>query len=608
MEISEVVDFFEQTTPFCYLTSAEIAALAKQLHISYSRSGEVVSGESGRLMIVRTGRFTLSDYKREVLTQLQPGDTYGYQAILAGQPANHTINCEEDGLLYWLPAQAFNLQRSKNAHFDGYFQGLSHHTLHQFQEPQQSERITLKVMDLIERREVIIAPDASAQQAAEMMTENRVSSLLVKQNEQLLGIVTDRDLRSRVLAKAMPSSTPLHRIMTSSPYTIDKSAYLFEAVQLMSEHNIHHLPVLDGGRGYSMITLTDIVRAQQNHPLHLIGEIHRQQELKGLVTASERLPALLMQLEQQQVPAREAGRIITTITDALTKTLIKIAQRQLGEAPCTFSWLAFGSQARMDQSLNADQDNALLLERELTQAEAQYFKQLAELVCHGLDQCGIVLCPGNIMATNDALRLNLQEWKQKIDSLINRPDPQAILNSSIFFDMRGIAGYSPLSNELQQYITSCARGNQLFLYHMARTALQRTSPIGLFKQFILQDEGKGGAGVDLKKRGMSIITDVTRVYALDAGISENDTRKRLRRLQQIRAMDADRADDLLAAFEVFAQLRWQHHLRQLKAGKPIHNLIDPSRLHVLQRHQLKDAFAVVNEAQSRLQQKFCRSL
>src|SRR5690606_20560466 len=145
-------------------------------------------------------------------------------------------------------------------------------------------------------------------------------------------------------------------------------AFLYEAVQQMSQYNIHHLPVMEQGICYGMLSATDIMRSQQDHPVYLIGEIHRQASVDGLERCSQQLATLAITLHKQQVPAHEAGHVITTITDALTQRLIYLAQQQLGEAPCVFSWLAFGSQARMDQSLNADQDNALLREKEPTGA------------------------------------------------------------------------------------------------------------------------------------------------------------------------------------------------------------------------------------------------
>uniref|UniRef100_UPI0023574AA9 putative nucleotidyltransferase substrate binding domain-containing protein n=1 Tax=Rheinheimera sp. TaxID=1869214 RepID=UPI0023574AA9 len=304
----------------------------------------------------------------------------------------------------------------------------------------------------------------------------------------------------------------------------------------------------------------------------------------------------------------EAGHVITTITDALTQRLIYLAQQQLGEAPCVFSWLAFGSQARMDQSLNADQDNALLLEKEPNGAVADYFSALADFVCQGLARCGIPLCPGNIMATNPELRLSLKGWSGRFARWIATPTPEALLKASIFFDLRVIDGSKGLFNALQQDILQRTSEAPLFLYHLAQAALQRTAPLGLFKNFILEQDGKHKKGLDLKKRGISLLTDLARVYALSAGINDVNTRRRLQQLATQGVIDSKDSQNIIDAFDLLAQLRWEKHLQDLQQGHDVTNLLDPMDVSGLARHQLKDGFAVINEAQSRLKHRFCRDM
>ncbi|KKO44241.1 signal transduction protein [Arsukibacterium ikkense] len=608
MEIAEVTTFLAGTTPFEQLSSQELARLAGHISVYYCQRGETVQLNTERLMIIRTGIFALYSDQQTLLTKLEEGDFYGYQLLLTGLTDNDNLVCEEDGLLYWLTAEGFHQLRYQYKNIDIFFQRLFGRRLHQYKAQQNNSRFTLKISDIVHAHKIAISGDQSVQQAASLMTEKRVSSLLVEQDEQLIGIITDRDLRSRVLAANLAAQTPVQQVMTPKPYTIDKHAYLFEAVQLMSRHNIHHLPVLDKQQSYSMITATDIIRSQQDHPVYLIGEIHRQTSIDGLEHCASQISGLALTLGKQQVPAHEAGHIITTITDALTQRLIKLAQIQLGPAPCVFSWLAFGSQGRMDQSLNADQDNALLLEKEPVGEIADYFAALAEFVCQGLARCGIILCPGNIMASNSALRLSLKGWSGQFARWVNSPTPEALLKSSIFFDLRVIEGSKGLFNALQQDILAKTHENALFLYHLAQTTLQRTAPLSFLRNFILEHDGKQKKGLDLKKRGISLITDIVRVYALSAGISEVNTRQRLVQLAAKGVMDSKDTQNLSDAFDVLAQLRWDKHQHDLLQGRDVSNLLDPNVLSGLQRHQLKDSLTVINDAQSSLKHRFCREL
>jgi CBS domain-containing protein len=606
MEVTEVSKFLARTTPFDQLDSAQLAELALQLSVYYCQAGENVEIAHERLLIIRTGIFALYSDQQQLLTKLEEGDFYGYQLLLTGLADNDQLVCEEDGLLFWLPADAFHQLRYQYKNIDIFFQRLFGRRLHQYKE-QQSSRFTLKVSDIVQARKVSISGEHSVQQAAQLMTEKRVSSLLVEQDERLTGILTDRDLRTRVLAANLPATTPVQQVMTPKPHTIDKHAYLFEAVQLMSRFNIHHLPVLEQGLSFSMITATDIIRSQQDHPVYLIGEIHRQASIDGLEQCALQINNLALVMGKQQVPAHEAGHIITTITDALTQRLIKLAQQELGPAPCVFSWLCFGSQARMDQSINADQDNALLLEKEPNGIVGDYFAKLADFVCQGLARCGIKLCPGNIMASNPELRMSLKGWSGKFAKWISSPSPDAILKASIFFDMRVVEGSKGLFNALQQDIL--ARTNHaLFLMQLTQTSLQRTAPLSFLRNFILEHDGKQKKGLDLKKRGISLITDIVRVYALANGITEVNTRQRLQQLAAIGVIDSKESQNLSDAFDVLAQLRWDKHLHDIAQGHDASNLLDPAVLSGLQRHQLKDSFAVINNAQSSVKHRFCKEM
>uniref|UniRef100_A0A486XHW5 Predicted signal-transduction protein containing cAMP-binding and CBS domains n=1 Tax=Rheinheimera sp. BAL341 TaxID=1708203 RepID=A0A486XHW5_9GAMM len=608
MEIADVTKFLADITPFNQLDASALQQLSAGIKVYYFQAQDNVAISSDRLMIIRTGVFTLYSDQQQLLTKLQSGDFYGYQQLLTGLTDNDTLVCEEDGLVYWLAAENFHHCRYQYKNIDIFFQRLFSRRLHQYREQQQSSRFTLKISDIVQQRKIAIRPEQSVQQAAKLMSDARVSSLLVEEQDKLVGILTDRDLRNRVLAHGLPASTQISHVMTRQPQSIDRHAYVYEAVQLMSQHNIHHLPVTENDICWAMLTATDIIRSQQDHPVYLIGEIHRQTTVDGLERCSQHITALAMTLSKQQVPAHEAGHIITTITDAMTQRLIYLAQQQLGEPPCVFSWLAFGSQARMDQSLNADQDNALLLEKEPVGQVGEYFSALAEFVCQGLAQCGVTLCPGNIMATNAELRLSLKGWSGRFARWIATPTPDALLKASIFFDLRVIEGSKGLFNALQEDILQRTSQAPLFLYHLAQAALQRTAPLGFFKNFILEPDGKHKKGLDLKKRGITLVTDLVRVHALAAGIHQVNTRQRLQQLVAQGAIDHKDSQNILDAFDLLAQLRWEKHQQDVQQGHDVTNMLDPLEISGLARHQLKDSFAVINDAQSSLKHRFCRDM
>ncbi len=601
MQIQEVVQFLTQVPPFAELPAADLSALSQQISIYYAVQSEQLPF-AHQLVLVRTGLFLMQ--QQQQLHPLQSGDCWGYRQLLTQQDQHEQLHCQEDGLIYLIPQTVFEQYQHQFKNFALYFQRLLGRALHLHQ---QSATDHQRVGDLCARAIISMPGDATIQQAAQLMTQQRISSVLVMDGHQLSGILTDRDLRSRVLAAGKPAQTAIAEVMTRNPYRISADAFAFEALQLMSQHNIHHLPVEQAGIVTGVLTTSDLVRSTQEHPLFLISHIHRQHDSAGLIACQHAILELSRQLGQQQLPSAEISQILATLYDALAQSWLKLAQQHLGPAPCAFSWLCFGSQARQDMLLSADQDNALLLEKEPVGDIETYFSALARFVCDGLASSGQVLCPGNVMATNEKLRLSLAGWSARFAGMIHTPTPQALLDSTIYFDARVVAGSQALFSALQSDILA-ASNQQLFIWQLAKNALSHQPPLGFFKHFILEQDGAKRRGLDLKKRGIALIHDLVRVHALAHGIRAINTPARLKALVSDQVITAAEGRDLTAAFELLHQLRWQLQYAALQQGGSYSNLQDPSQLNVLQRHQLKDAFAVISQHQQILAQRYCREL
>ncbi|WP_348734765.1 putative nucleotidyltransferase substrate binding domain-containing protein [Rheinheimera texasensis] len=601
MQIQDVVQFLTQVPPFADLPAADLTALSQQITVYYAVQSEQLPF-TNQLVLVRTGLFLMQ--QQQQLYPLQSGDCWGYRQLLAQQDQNEQLHCQEDGLVYLIPQPVFVQYQQQFKNFALYFQRLLGRSLHLHQQSATDNR---RVGDLCALQVISIQSQATIQQAAQLMTQQRISSLLVIDEQQLTGILTDRDLRSKVLAQGKSALTPVAEVMTRNPYRIHADAFAFEALQLMSQHNIHHLPVERSGVVSGVLTTSDLVRSTQEHPLFLISHIHRQHDSAGLSACAQAIHELSRQLGQQQLPSTEISQILSTLYDALAQSWLKLAQQHLGPAPCAFSWLCFGSQARQDMLLSADQDNALLLEKEPVGDIGRYFSALARFVCDGLASSGQILCPGNVMATNEKLCLSLAGWSARFAGMIQTPTPQALLDSTIYFDARVVAGSQALFNALQSDILNASH-QQLFIWQLAKNALAHQPPLGFFKHFILEQDGAKRRGLDLKKRGIALIHDLVRVHALAHGIHAVNTPARLSALVSQQVLTDCQARDLTAAFALLHQLRWQLQYAALAQGGSFSNLQDPAELNVLQRHQLKDAFAVISQHQQIVAQRYCREL
>ncbi len=465
--------------------------------------------------------------------------------------------------------------------------------------------VATPVRALLRREPITLAPSASIREAAEVMQAHRVSSMLLVEQDHLFGIVTDRDLRNRVIAAGLATDQPIADIATVAPLTIELRATAFEALVLMARNNVHHVPVMDGTRVVGMLTITDLTEYNSTSAVFLAGEIYKQASVEGLQRVSTRIRGLQRNLAAADATAFASGQVITAITDALTTRLLQLAEARFGPPPVDYAWVAAGSQARSEQTAKSDQDNCMILADAYEPARhGEYFEALARFVCDGLDACGYVYCPGEMMAMTDTWRQPLRSWKQLFRQWIHEPEPMALMLTSVFFDLRHVYGSTTLVDELRQDFLKRSKGNGIFLAYMVGNALSRQPPLNVFGNLTTARKGEHRGTVDLKHLGIVPIVDLARVYALAGGHDEVNTYDRLEVASQSGEVSADSARDLRDALEFLAVVRIRHQVRQIDADQPADNFLAPKELSNFERTQLKDAFAVVRTLQNVLGQRY----
>ncbi|MBU0604309.1 MAG: CBS domain-containing protein [Gammaproteobacteria bacterium] len=465
--------------------------------------------------------------------------------------------------------------------------------------------MTMPVRALIRRAPITLAPSTSIRDAAEKMCEQRVSSVLIVESGRLFGLVTDRDLRNRALARGIDISRPVIDIATVAPLTMDVRKPAFDALLLMARHNIHHVPVMDGDTVVGMITATDLTEQHSTSAVYLAGDIYKQDTVDGLAAGAARVRALQQNLAAAGASAYSTGHIITAITDAITCRLLQLAEARFGPAPIDYVWVAAGSQARSEQTAKSDQDNCLILDDSYDAARhGEYFKSLSTLVCDGLDACGYIHCPGDMMAMTDQWRQPRSRWAQYFRNWTEEPEPKALMLTCVFFDLRAIYGKTSLLEDLRRDVLARTRDNRIFLAYMVSNALSHQPPLGLFRTLSTIRSGEHRGRIDLKHNGIVPIVDLARVYALAGGHDAVNTHDRLASAADSKEISEQSARDLRDALEFIAALRIQHQARQLGAGQDADNFLRPDELSNFERSQLKDAFTVVQTLQSVLGQRY----
>ena len=316
------------------------------------------------------------------------------------------------------------------------------------------------------------------------------------------------------------------------------------------------------------------------------------------------MPGLIIGQIESDANGEQLGKFITTITDTVTKQLLRIAETELGPPPCDYAWVAMGSQGRSEQSAKSDQDNALVLSNAATEADDSYFAAMAKIVNDGLDACGYVYCPGDVMASNPKWRQPLRVWQKYFRQWITVPEEKALMHANIFFDLRFIRGTNRLVDELKTSIRGTAKKNELFLALMAKNAMNFQPPLGFFRQFVLEKSGEHKNMLDLKQHGIMPIVEIARIRSLAAGELRITTRNRLKAAAKAGEISDDDAASLADALDFIEQLRVEHQSAQLRSGLPADNFLAPTSLSPLVRHNLKSAFSQVRTSQAALLNRF----
>ncbi len=611
VELIEIRDFIATHHPFDLLPAAVLSDIATKLEARYARQGKRlidVGDQVDNLYIVRTGALETHDPSGQLLARKGEGETAGVDALLHGGESHNSVDVLEDSLIYTLPASEFHDLRKTYKQFAYFFEPAGGQRLRSARRQMvsrgtgQLNLMSMHLGDMLRRAPLTIGPDTTIQDTARKMRAENVSCLLVVDEAGgLTGIVTDRDMRGRVVAEALPYESPVSTVMTPKPLTLDAEDYLFDAILLMSRNTIHHLPVLRDDVLAGVITSTDLVQTQNTSSIHLVRDIYKRDTAEGMREALELVPDLTLQLVDSGASAHNIGHVISTLSDAATVRLMALAEQRLGPPPIPFVWLAAGSQARHEQTARSDQDNCLLLDDSYNPEEhGQYFKDFTKTVCDGLNICGYVYCPGEVMAMTDQWRQPLRVWKQYFGKWIDQPDPKALMHASVFFDMRPVFGNHAIYHDLRNFVLKKTKGSRIFLAYMASNALSRQPPLGFFRNLVLVRGGEHNQTLDLKLRGIVPIVDLARVYALDAGAEPVNTLDRLENARDRGSVSKDGAADLRDAWDFISTMRLRHQALRIRARKKADNYISPDELSNFEKSNLKDAFSVVKTMQGAL--------
>ncbi|BEQ14225.1 DUF294 nucleotidyltransferase-like domain-containing protein [Desulfoferula mesophila] len=620
--------FLLDTPPFQELGRAGLESVLGNITSQRFKAGELIlqSGQTQvtHLLVIYQGKVRLFLPGQDGSENLQdlrgPGETLGALGIFRESLSNLNAEAVEDTLCLLIPREDFLHLTERSARFSQfYLKYLSEHyvgkALTELRRPHTATSsegalylFSAQVGDLVRRHPEMIGADQPIQAAAAQLTSGRVGAILVNDARgEVVGVVTDRDLR-RVVTDGLDHQAPVSSVMSTPVHTIGFHTICFDALLEMLRRKVHHLAIERRGKIEGVVSGHDLMVAQGSSPFYLLREILTAEGFDEIYDLSRRVPLVVRSLIYEGARPGNITRMITLLNDYLLERVLSLLQAELGTPPAPYCWLLMGSEGRKEQTFRTDQDNGLLYADPKSPAHAkqcdEYFTAFASRAIDHLVACGFPRCPGDMMASNPLWRQPYTKWRELFDRWIRRPEPKEVLYATIFFDFRPGHGELSLGERLRDHLTKQVRGQDVFLRLLAKDTLTTPSPLTMFRNFVVEKKGEHKNKIDLKTKGLVPFVDFARVLSLAHGIKETNTLERLQLLGEGGHISPELTTEAMQAYEFQMQLRLMHQQRLDEEGLPPNNYLDPSELSDLERHTLKDAFAVTGELKAALKEEF----
>lgn len=621
--LSACMEFLRRHAPFDQMEPEALQFLVERLKLAYyAKDTKIVSPEMGavntfyilqrgKVLARQAGDISVVDYSTMTLG---PGEGFPIGSVTAQRASTNLYVALSDVFCYELAAQDFFELMRRSTAFNlfctQYIASLLNQSRQQLQiqfSQRAAEQQTMNspLVSIIKKAPVTVAPDSPVRQVIEAMAGSHIGSMIVADAEgRPLGIFTQSDVLKRIVLSGVSLDEPISSVMSPNPHTLSIAANAYDAVLAMAQHGIRHVLAVDeGGRLKGVISERDLFTLQRVGLRQIRQSIESASDIDTLNQAAKDVRQLALNMLAQGVGAEQLTQFVSALNDTLTRRIIEINLDRHDLYGIEWAWLSFGSEGRDEQTFSTDQDNGLvyvctdIMDREQTQLR---FLDFARDVNSDLDKVGFPLCKGGIMASNPDLCLTLEEWEQKFANLVRIPDPQALLDATIFFDFRPLFGMFHLAHRLRLSLFQQVRGNALFLRMMAQNALSVQPPLGKIRDFITDADPEHPGTIDLKKFGARLFIDAARIMALANGVAQTNTVQRLKLSSVKMHVSQEEVGAIIEGFKFIQLLRLRHQHFEQEHGRPGDNLVSPEDLNELERRILKESFRQVRKLQQRL--------
>ena len=614
----DIAEFLGGRDPFSGLDEAALEALAAKTEVEFFPAGTTIVTQGalsqGRIRVIRRGSVELVDRGRAV-DQLGEGEMFGHPSVLSGLPARLEARAKEDTLAYSLaaddvvpllgrPSGIKYLTRSLLARTppggDGGLVSPS---------PEVAQQTAGA---LVRRPPVIVDADLSLRETARSMSTNDVSAVLVELGHGEHGIVTDSDLRSKVIGGKLTPEDPVNAAMTTPVFTVGRDQTGADVMLTMLEHDIRHVPVLSPrSEVLGVIVAIDLVAAETRSPFVLRRSIARAKSKNELRDIAARLNSTVVTLHRAQLSPVQVSELTSAVADALIARMIDLGIESEGPPPAEFCWMSLGSHGRREPVPSSDVDSGMAWRdapeddplspagRALASTRTgDYMRGLAAHVADCVRVIGWKLDPHGVTASGAFSASSIEDWRRAIEGWLSRPsDNRVLIATSILLDGRIVYGSKAL--DVKPLLFETGNRSQLERW-MLRLALAAKPPTGFRQDIVVEDSGEQKGTFDIKTGGLLPIVDLARYAALKAHVRATPTLERLRAAAEQGVLGATEARVLEEAFDLFSALRLDHQAGQIERGQAPDSRLDPKQLDPLTRRYLRDAFREVAAVQRSL--------
>ena len=597
--------FLAGHAPFDGLPAAELSAIVAAATVRTQAAGELLLVEDGPpapgLWTVISGSMDLV-HEGEAVQILTAGESFGHPSLLTGMAPAFTVRAREASSCALFTPDAARRLLATDAGVAYVAETMRRrltragHVVHGLHD------VGTTPVSAIMRAAVFADPDDEVRAAARRLGSGGVSALLVDLGDGGLGIVTDAELRARVIVDGVSTDAPLRAVARTPVPTVPMAQLAIEATVDMLAAGVEHMAVLDGARVCGVLSAADLLGLDARSPIGLRHTILGAADADVLAGAVSHLPQLFVTLAGAGVPSRDLGRVLSLAHDAVVSRLVDFSLARRGPAPLPWAWLDLGSAARREFTLSSDQDNALAYgtpEPGAQERSDAYFAQLGADVNDGLARCGIGVDNNGVLAGNRRWRMSRAAWLETFDACLTEPSESHLVRATVSFDFRAAAGGLAITADLTGRIRT-AREHPGFMRLLARSASGFPVALGFRGQLATGREGVAAGRLDIKRGAIIPLVNLVRYHALASAVTISPTLDRIEAVAAAGGLTREDADALREAFEVITRLRFAHHAELIAVGRPADNLIDPGALAPIARSELREALHVVRRAQRRL--------